>query len=151
MTTAALPMPRGPQLMRYLIVGACNTAFGYGCYALFTALLSPVIAHGYILASLLANFLSISFAFLGYKWFVFKTEGNYFREWLRCLGVYASSMVLSSAALPFVVAAVRRGGRDRSAPYIAGGIVLAISIVFSFFGHSRISFAGGKRGLQGTH
>ncbi|HET7891403.1 MAG TPA: GtrA family protein [Candidatus Sulfotelmatobacter sp.] len=151
MTTAALPMPRGPKLIRYLVVGGCNTVFGYGCYALFTALLSPLVAHGYILASLLANLLSITFAFLGYKWFVFKTEGNYLREWVRCLGVYAGSMVLSSAALPFVVAVVRRGGHDRSAPYIAGGIVLGFSILFSFFGHSRFSFGGGKRGLQGTH
>lgn len=149
MTTGALPMPRGPQLIRYLIVGACNTIFGYGCYALFTMLLSPLIAYGYVLAGLLANFFSITFAFLGYKWFVFKTEGNYLKEWARCLGVYAGSMVMSAAALPFVVVVVRhQTGRDHSAPYIAGAIVLMFSILFSFFGHRHISFGAGKRGPQ---
>jgi putative flippase GtrA len=149
MTTGALPMPHGSQLIRYLLVGVCNTVFGYGCYALFTVLLSPLIPYGYVLASVLANLLSITFAFLGYKWLVFKTEGDYFKEWVRCLGVYASSMVLSAAALPFVVVVVRRQtGRDHSAPHIAGAIVLAFSILFSLFGHRHISFGVGKRGPQ---
>jgi putative flippase GtrA len=148
MTTGVLLLPRGSQLIRYLLVGACNTVFGYGCYACFTVLLRPHVAYEYVLASLLASFLSITFAFLGYKWFVFKTEGNYLKEWLRSLGVYAGSMALSAATLPFVVAVVRRTGRDRSAPYIAGAIVLAISILFNFFGHRHISFGAGKRALQ---
>lgn len=149
MTASTRLKPRGPQLIRYLAVGACNTLFGYGCYALFTMLLSPLLAYGYVLASLLANIFSITFAFLGYKWFVFKTEGNYLREWVRCLGVYAGSMLLSAAALPFVVAVVRRQtGRDHSAPYIAGAIVLVFSIAFSFLGHRHISFVPSKQAPQ---
>jgi len=133
---------RSHILARYLAVGACNTIFGYGCFALFTFLLSPILSYGYVLASLLANFFSITFAFLGYKWFVFKTRGSYLKEWIRCVGVYAGSMILSAAALPFVVGIIRRRpGYDRSAPYIAGAIVLVFSIVFSFFGHRHISFA----------
>jgi len=149
MTIGLLPKPRTLRLLRYLAVGAFNTLFGYGCFALFTMLLSPLMAYGYILAILLANLLSITFAFLGYKWFVFKTEGNYLKEWARCLGVYVTSMALSVAALPFVVAAVRRQtGRDHSAPYIAGAIVLVFSISFSFFGHRRISFGLSKQTPQ---
>jgi putative flippase GtrA len=139
---------RRAQVLRYLAVGACNTLFGYICFALLTMLLTPVIAYGYVLASLLANLLSITFAFLGYKWFVFKTVGNYFREWLRCVAVYSVSMVLSAGALPFVVAIVRRHGvTAHAAPYIAGAIVLAFSIMLSFFGHRRISFAVDRTAL----
>ena len=149
MTTSVLPSPRSSQFLRYLAVGACNTLFGYGCFALFTMLLTPLIAYGYVLASLLANFLSITFAFLGYKWFVFKTEGNYVKEWVRCLGVYAASMVLSAAVLPFVVAVVRRRtAYDHGAPYIAGAIVLVFSVIFSFFGHRHISFVPSKQDPQ---
>jgi len=137
---------RALTLVRYLAVGACNTIFGYGCFAMFTLLLTPLLSYGYVLASLLANLVSITFAFFGYKRFVFKTHGNYLKEWIRCVGVYASSMILSVAALPFVVAIVRRQpGHERSAPYIAGAIVLVFSIVFSFFGHRHISFAGSKQ------
>jgi putative flippase GtrA len=146
MTVNVQPKPDGKQWLCYLAVGGCNTLFGYGCFALFTMLLSPRMGYGYVVASLLANLFSITFAFLGYKWFVFRTEGNYLREWIRCLGVYATSMVLSTAALPFVVVIVgRQIGRDHNTPYIAGAIVLVFSIILSFFGHRRISFGQGKR------
>ena len=138
-------------IFRYLAVGACNTIFGYGCFALFTLLLTPVLSYGYVAASILANLFSITFAFLGYKWFVFRTKGNYLKEWIRCLGVYAGGMILSAAALPFVVGLIRRQpGHDRSAPYIAGAIVLVFSIVFSFFGHRHISFADRTQASQGA-
>src|ERR1022692_5119661 len=62
------------QFGRYLLVGAWNTLFGYGTFALFTAVLNPVVPHSYILASLLSSLLNITVAYLGYKWFVFKTS-----------------------------------------------------------------------------
>jgi putative flippase GtrA len=149
---ALKPIEKGPQaltLVRYLAVGACNTAFGYGCFALFTLLLTPIFSYGYVLASLFANVFSITFAFLGYKWFVFKTKGNYLREWIRCVGVYAGSMLLSAAALPVVVGIIRRETHyNQGAPYIAGAIVLVFSVVSSFFGHRHISFAAGNRAQQ---
>jgi putative flippase GtrA len=136
---------------RYLLVGAFNTLFGYGCFAVFTFLLTPLIAYGYVAASLLANLFAITFAFFGYKWFVFKTKGNYLKEWIRCVGVYAGSMILSAAALPVVVGIIRRQfGFERGAPYMAGAIVLVFSVVFSFFGHRHISFADGNQAPQNT-
>ncbi len=60
-------------------------------------------------------------------------------------------MILSAGAIPFVVGIIRRQpGHDRSAPYIAGAIVLVFSIVFSFFGHRRISFAEGTQSAPST-
>jgi len=150
-TTTPIPaIPRPTTVIRYLAVGACNTIFGYGSFALLTLILTPLFSYGYVIASLVANLFSITFAFLGYKWFVFKTHGNYLREWVRCLAVYAGGMILSAAALPFVVAFIRRQpGHDRSAPYIAGALVLVISIAISFFGHRHISF-GAKHTPQSS-
>src|ERR1035437_8903670 len=71
------------QFGRYLLVGTWNTLFGYGTFALFTAVLNPFVPHSYILASLLSSLLNITVAYLGYKWFVFKTRGHYLREWMR--------------------------------------------------------------------
>jgi len=79
------------QFGRYLLVGAWNTLFGYGSFAFFTAILSPVIPHSYIVASVIASLLNISVSYLGYKWFVFKTKGNYVREWIRCVGCTAAA------------------------------------------------------------
>lgn len=149
MNTTAQPSTMPATLLRYLMVGACNTLFGYGCFALFTMLLTPFMAYGYVVASLLANLFAITFSFLGYKWFVFKTHGHYFKEWIRCVGVYTGSMLLSTAALPVLVPIVRRQtGNAHTAPYIAGAIVLVFSIVFSFFGHRHISFSGSKPSPQ---
>ena len=151
MTAPSQPLTTPTTVARYLAVGACNTLFGYGCFALLTMLLNPLIAYGYVVASLLANLLAITFSFLGYKWFVFKTQGDYFKEWIRCIGVYTGSMLLSAAALPFVVALVRhQTGNAQTAPYIAGAIVLVFSVVFSFFGHRHISFGRSKQAPQGA-
>ena len=42
-------IPRG-QLVRYLVVGVWNTAFGYATFAAFTALLTDVVPAPYLAA-----------------------------------------------------------------------------------------------------
>jgi putative flippase GtrA len=91
------------QFMRYLLVGAWNTAFGYVTYAALTWVLSRHLAYGYLYAAVFSNFIAISVAFLGYKWFVFKTHGNYLREWLRCFVVYGAAALPGLLLLPVVV------------------------------------------------
>lgn len=129
------------QFLRYLVVGGFNTLFGYGCYAAFTALLQPRLAHGYIVANLLAGFINITFSYLGYKWFVFKTKGNYLREWIRAVAVYSSAILVGTALLPVLVFAIRRTTRfDSAAPYIAGAVLIGFTTIYSFLGHRHFSF-----------
>jgi putative flippase GtrA len=129
------------QFARFLLVGTWNTLFGYGCFAALTALLTPVVPYAYIAASLLANAIGITVAFLGYKWFVFRTKGNYLKEWARCLVVYSGSMLITAALLPVVVGAIRHFTSYRhEAPYIAGGLLTGVNVIVSFFGHKKFSF-----------
>jgi putative flippase GtrA len=129
------------QFIRYLLVGMWNTLFGYSLYAALTALLTPSIPYSYMVASVLANVVSITVAFLGYKWFVFRTKVNYLREWARCVAVYSSAMAVGLALLPILVGLVRHYTRyQRQAPYIAGALLTGVSVVFSFVGHRRFSF-----------
>jgi len=131
------------QFSRYLLVGIVNTVFGYATYAAFTALLTPHIPHAYVFASLLAGILNITEAFLAYKWFVFKTQGNYFREWMRCVVVYSGGILIGTLLLPVFVLAIRHLTRfDSSAPYIAGAALTGLNVLASFFGHKNFSFAG---------
>jgi putative flippase GtrA len=133
-------IPAG-QFGRYLLVGVANTAFAYGSFALFTFLLAGVMPASYLAGSLLSSLLNITVSFLGYKWFVFKTRGNYLREWARCLVVYSGAIALGLAVLPPVVYLVRSmTGRADTAPYIAGALVLGAQVVISFFGHRNFSF-----------
>ena len=129
------------QFGRYLLVGIWNTLFGYSTFALLTAVLTPVVPYSYMWASVLSSVLNITVAFLGYKWFVFKTKGNYLREWLRCLAVYSSGIIFSLIALPVLVTIIRHKTRFFSqAPYIAGAILTGLVVVYSFVGHKNFSF-----------
>jgi putative flippase GtrA len=129
------------QFGRYLLVGAWNTLFGYGSFALFTAVLNPLVPHSYMLASLISSLLNITVAYLGYKWFVFKTKGNYLREWIRCVGVYSGGIAFTLLALPIVVLLIRRNTRFfAEAPYIAGALLMVVVALYSFFAHKNFSF-----------
>lgn len=129
------------QLGRYLLVGIWNTGFAYGTYAGFTALFDRRMPYGYLLASVLSNILNITVSFLGYKWFVFKTKGNYIQEWLRSLSVYGSSMLFGFLALaPLVYVFRTLLGFQHAAPYLAGAVLTGVSVLISFFGHKHISF-----------
>lgn len=135
------------QFGRYLAVGLFNTAFGYGTYAGLTALLTPHIRFAYVVASIVANFWAITFSFLNYKWFVFRTRGNYLREWSRCIVVYGGTALLGTALLPLVVFVLRHATpADRSAPYIAFPLLTGTSTLAGFLGHRNFSFAPPTRG-----
>lgn len=133
------------QFGRYLLVGLWNTLFGYSDFAALTYVLAPVVPHSYIPASIIAAPLNMTVAYLGYKWFVFKTRGNYLREWSRCMVVYGSAMVLGIVSLPLVVFLVRVAtGLDRSAPYVAGALLMGFTVIYSFLGHKNFSFRARK-------
>ncbi len=129
------------QFGRYLLVGAWTTLFGYGTFALFTAVLNPIVPHSYIWASLLSSLLNITVAYFGYKWFVFKTKGNYLREWMRCVAVYSGGIIFALLALPALVVLIRHNTRFfAQAPYIAGAFLMVVVVVYNFFGHKKFSF-----------
>jgi putative flippase GtrA len=128
------------QFARYLLVGGFNTAFGYGLFALLNWLLSSV-PYGYLLATLFSNLIAITVAFLGYKWFVFRTKGNYLREWVRCVGVYGTSMAIGLIGMAILVPILRRHmEKPQAASYLAAALLLVVTVLFSFFGHKTISF-----------
>ncbi len=130
-----------PQFVRYVLVGGFNTVFGYGLFALLNWSFTELGSYSYMYAAVLANFIAISIAFLGYKWFVFRTRGNYLREWIRCFGVYGSSALIGLAGLPILVPILRRTlGKPELASYIAAALMTVVTVVFSFVGHKNISF-----------
>ncbi|MGD0508046.1 MAG: GtrA family protein [Terriglobales bacterium] len=129
------------QFGRYLVVGVFNSLFGYSSYAVLTAVLTPHIPYAYILAGVLASVLNITVSFLNYKRFVFKTTGNYLREWSRCLLVYSGGIAIGAVLLPVTVFIIRHVTRaDASAPYIAGALLMGVNIIVSFLGHKKFSF-----------
>ena len=92
---------RDPAIDQHLLPRArssatCWSAFGtplfaYGLYALLTYLLTPLIPYAYMAAALLGTVVCITVSFLGYKMLVFRTKGNFLKEYLRCYVVYGTS------------------------------------------------------------
>ncbi len=129
------------QVIRYVIVGGWNTAFGYGLFAGFNYVLTGVIPYPYMVANALAYMISITVAYFGYKIFVFKTKGNYLREYLRTYLVYGASCLANLALLPVAVMLVRSVYSNHArAPYLAQAIVLPFVVLMSYFGHKKYSF-----------
>ncbi len=63
------------------------------------------------------------------------------------LAVYSGSVVISTLALAPLVGLIRHTTRYQSeAPYLAGALVAAFTVISSFLGHKHFSF--GKRPVE---
>ena len=136
----------GGEAIRFLIVGVGNTVISllllWTFEAFFTRLfprLNPVwIAD---LSQICSTPIAITFSFLGFKHFVFKTKGNYIKEWLRCFAVYS---VTIPAALIIIALATKLFLLTPLPPqyvkYPAGIMNAGILAIYSYFGHKKFSF-----------
>lgn len=137
-----LSSPARGEVVRYILVGGFNTVFGYCTFAALNwFLFKHHIPASYIFAALISNFLNITVAFLGYKWFVFRTTGNYLREWMKAIAVYTSSLLPAIVLLPVVVHLLTwltpLGNR---APYVATAILTVFGVIYNFVGHKKFTF-----------
>jgi putative flippase GtrA len=86
------------QFARYVCVGLFNSVFGYANFAIILSLLNKVLPLRFlyltvVLASLLSVPFNITVSYLTYKFFVFRTKGNYLGEWFKCFAVYGTGMI----------------------------------------------------------
>lgn len=121
----------------YLIVGCLNTVFGYAVGVLtykFLAGCSSVWIIG-----LVSNVITITFSFVMYKLFVFKTSGQWLLEYIKAYLVYGAMALLSIFLLWFYVASLK------ISIWIAQALIIATTVVASYFGHSKITFSRKKQ------
>jgi putative flippase GtrA len=132
--------------MRYLLVGAWNTLFGYGCFFLFTHLFlhlmpsQPSLAVS--VATVVAAVVNITVSFVGYKLFVFRTKDHFLFEYARSFLVYLPTLLLNATVIAPLTLLLQRllPVHAQQAPYFAGAILALVTVVISFFGHKHISF-----------
>jgi putative flippase GtrA len=126
--------------IRFFFIGIWNTIFGYlafvGLDILFTYLF-PKRYLAYMSAALLSNILAIINAFIFHKYITFKSRVSgkgILIEFARFFSTYLFSMILGLILLPFFVEVM---GID---PKISGAMLIPITVIISYFGHSRFSF-----------
>jgi putative flippase GtrA len=138
-------LPAG-ELVRFLMVGVSNTLFSLGFYSACVVVYSHLLPHyGKPLiadiASITSKPICITVAFLCYKHFVFRTHGNYLKEWLRCFAVYGVSTPAELIILPIATSIFLHIAPLRaSAPFLAGVVNSILIAVYSYFAHKKFSF-----------
>ena len=120
------------QVFRYVLCGVWNTLFGFAVYALAYRLFGHTVH--YLLLLIPVNVLALTNAFLCYKYIVFRTRGDGWREYFTCYLVYGWAMALS-AILLFVL--VKGLGLH---PILGNGFCVLTTTVISYMGHKRFSF-----------
>ena len=126
---------RHEEKLRFLIVGGWNTVLGYLLFVALFGLLGGVIHYAVILT--LGYFVGITQAYFCYKFLVFKTKGNYLREYLRFYLVYASAFLINLALLPVSVEILG------VSPIVSQGVIVLITVIISYVGHKNFSFSVG--------
>ena len=135
----SLLMARNSRPIRFIAAGAMNTAFGLAIYPILLRSSDTLHRH-YLVALGIAQVTSLCFAFGIYKWAVFRTRANLFREIWTFASFYVFNYALNWIVLPVLVEVVR------IPPMIAQFSFSLVVMVGSYFWHSRLTFRAGGEG-----
>ena len=120
------------QPLRFLVVGGWNTGSSYLVFAVLYYLFSPYVHYLVVLAA--ATVVNVTNAFLCYKFFVFRTRGNFLREYLRFYTVYAVPIGAGLVLLTFAIEVLKMNA------YLAQALITLGMTIVSYFGHKHFSF-----------
>lgn len=123
-----LPDPLRPsrRFLHFLLIGALNTAVGYGLFVLFLWL-----GLHYALAAAFATVLGVLFNFKSTGGIVFKSKDNARLPWF--VGVYVVVYLINVAGL----ALLQRTGTP---PWLGGLLLILPCAMVSYFLNSRLVF-----------
>lgn len=120
--------------MRFLLIGAANTALGYGLFVAFELTVGHRI--GYLGSLYVSYAIAIVVAFVLHRRFTFRVagSGNVLVDFLRFVSVHLVALLVNTAALPLLV---EFAGLS---PMLAQAIVVLATTVISYLGHKFFSF-----------
>jgi putative flippase GtrA len=136
----------GAEVIRFLMVGGFNTVFSIALAYVFiipVQFFFPKLPRAAV--TTIANYAALPFAitvaFLAYKWFVFRTHGNYFKEWLKVFAVYGVSLPFPAIVIPIATSLFLF---LHLTPRLASLLALIANsgtiACYSYFAHKKFSF-----------
>jgi putative flippase GtrA len=138
-------MPTG-EVVRFLAVGGFNTVFSIALAYVFifpVEFFFPKLPRAAVttIANYAALPIAITVAFLAYKWFVFRTHGNYFKEWLKVFAVYGVSLPFPVIVIPVATSLfVHLHLTSRLVSLLALIANSGVIACYSYFAHKKFSF-----------
>jgi putative flippase GtrA len=118
--------------MRYLLVGGANTMVGYMIGIFIYKAMSN--SFGIVSIGIISNVLSITFSFVAYKIFVFRTKGAWFTEYLKAYLLYGGMALIGIFLLWLFVENMR------ISIWVAQALIIGLTFIISYVGHSRFTF-----------
>ena len=118
------------QKVRFVLVGGFNTVFAYMVFALLFAL----IGMPYLWALIVQYFITINVSVLTMRYYVFKSEGDFWSEFCKAWSVYIFMFVFNSLALSFLVEICRLN------ELVAQALYLVVSTILTYILHKYFSF-----------
>lgn len=127
------------QRVAFLVVGGINTVVGFALFIACSETVGRLADHrfgalaGSVVTLVIAHVLSVLFAFVMHRRFVFRVRGHVLRDLVRFWSVYLTAGAINLVALPVLV----EMGLHRIP---AQAIIIAATTFLSYFGHRRFSF-----------
>ena len=120
------------QKLRYLLVGGFNTVFSYTLFCLFQFLFGAHVH--YLLILIFTYFISVFNSFVNFRFFVFRSRGHFWHEYLKVNFVYLWHLILNVALLYAL--------KDKMHVnvFAAQFICAIILVVIVYFAHKHFSF-----------
>ena len=123
------------ELIKFIFVGIWNTIFGI---LLYTGAILLFGEKHYLLLGVLCNIIAITQTYFMYKFIVFKTKGNYLREYFRMYITYINSMVVGLILMYVMVTLLKINA------IYANIIATLIIALFNFLMHKLFTFKSNK-------
>ncbi len=120
------------QRVAFLVVGAVNTLVGYLVFAGF--LLTVGKRWHYLVAVACAHVISVLFAFVLYRFVVFRVRGHVLADLWRFETVYLSALAVNFVLLPVLVEIAHLK------VLLAQALIVLVTSVMSWVGHKNYSF-----------
>ena len=119
-----------PEKLRFLLVGGFNTVVSY----LLFAFLYKVIGWHYNTALTVQYLITVNMSVLTMRYYVFRSSGNFGREFVKAWSVYIFIFFFNAAMLNLFVKVLSLQ------PLLAQALYLVISTVVTFILHKYLSF-----------
>jgi putative flippase GtrA len=118
---------------KFIIFGIINTLFGYISGVTIYMLLIELF--GIIIIGIINNIITITFSFITFKIFVFKTKNtNWIKEYLKCYVVYGIKAIISIFILWGCIDILELN------IFISQATAILITVVITYKGHKNFTF-----------
>jgi putative flippase GtrA len=82
----------------------------------------------------ISNLVAMAMSFITYKVFVFRTAGNWIKEYFKSCIVYGNAAIISIFLIWYFVDVVGWN------IWISQGLTIGITVLISYFGHKKFTF-----------